>query len=179
MRAAGDTESKLMREQRGFKKEGVRIVWTGGSVLGRCWWAQMGRRAQQWPRTQVVVPVSRLAFHVARLLIANFNRNNNKNCVMEPESFRARKDVIKKLKFRLPAACKHGLAACKQHFSRKTCPFLQGGVKVGKAKPTKTNPQAGCNWRKKERKKKSPIKCKHKNTTFSRTVMYWEWGVLQ
>ena len=26
MRAAGDTESKLMREQRGFKKEGVRIV---------------------------------------------------------------------------------------------------------------------------------------------------------
>lgn len=98
---------------------------------------------------------------------------------MEPESFRARKDVIKKLKFRLPAACKHGLAACKQHFSRKTCPFLQSGVKVGKAKPTKTDPQAGCNWRKKERKKKSPIKCKHKNTTFSRTVMYWEWGVLQ
>jgi len=32
---------------------------------------------------------------------------------------------------------------------------------------------------KERKKKKSPIKCKHKNTTFSRTVMYWEWGVLQ
>lgn len=124
IRPAGDTESKLMREQKGFKKEGVKVMQMGDSALRRCWWAQMGGCALQWPRTQVAVPVSRLAFHVARLLIANFNRNNNKKHVMEPESFRAKKNVIKKLKFKLLAACKHSLTACEQHFSQKTCPLL-------------------------------------------------------
>lgn len=97
IRPAGDTESKLMREQRGtFKKEGVEMTQMGDSVLEKCWWTWMDRHAPQWCRSQVPVPFSWLSFHIARLLIANFNRNNNKKQVMKPGSFTARKNVIKK-----------------------------------------------------------------------------------
>lgn len=80
---------------------------------------------------------------------------------MEPESFTARKNVIKKLKFKLPAACEHSLTACEQQFSQKPYPSLQNHAKVRKAKPTVSQPFEGCKHEKEPPKSKQ-IKCEHK-----------------
>jgi len=108
-----------------------------------------------------MVPASQFSFHVARLLIANFNRNNNRKQATEPGCFTARKNVVKKLKFKLPATCEHSLTAHEQQFSQKPCPSLQKRAKVTKATATVHQPQAGCEHQKKTPKSKQ-IKCKHK-----------------
>lgn len=78
---------------------------------------------------------------------------------MEPESFTAGKNVIKKLEFKLPAACEHSITAREQQFSQKPCPLLQNCVKVGKAKTTVPQSHAGC---KHTHTKSKQIKCKYK-----------------
>lgn len=65
IRPAGDTEPKLMREQRGaFKEEGVEITkWV--TVLEKCWWAWADRCLCSSDLAQVTVLVSWLSFHIA------------------------------------------------------------------------------------------------------------------
>lgn len=107
-----------MREWRGaFKKEGIETTLDGGFCPRKMLMGTDRQTCSSVTQASGSVPASPLSFHVARLLIANFNSNNNKKQVMEPESFTARENVIKKLKFKLPAACEHSLAAREQQFS--------------------------------------------------------------
>lgn len=96
IRPAGDTERKLMRVWRSaFKEEGVEKMQMGDSVPEKCWWAWTDRWMYSSDPAQVTVPVSWLSFHIMRLLIASFKRNNRKQ-IMESGSPAARRNIIKK-----------------------------------------------------------------------------------